>query len=122
MATQPKDAVKQEVHYAVSDHVATLTIDRPEVQNTISGPMLDALTRHLLAANEDANVRAIVITATGRFLCAGLDLRGGGIAGGLSNSAGPANLDLRNTPSGGDSVVAKPLMARIGARKSCDTE
>ena len=94
MASQPNEVVKQDVHYAVADHVGTLTIDRPEVQNTISGPMLDALTRHLLTANEDNDVRAIVITATGRFFCAGLDLRGGGIAGGLTNNAGPANLDL----------------------------
>jgi enoyl-CoA hydratase/carnithine racemase len=113
MASQPNDAVKPDVLYAVADHVATLTIDRPEVQNTISGPMLDALTRHLLAANQDANVRAIVITATGKFFCAGLDLRGGGIAGGLSNSAGPANLDLRNTPPTVLHSVDKPTICAL---------
>jgi enoyl-CoA hydratase/carnithine racemase len=44
-------------------------------------------------------VRAIIVTGTGRFFCAGLDLRGGGIASGLSeNKASPSNLDLRNTP------------------------
>src|SRR4030095_12103734 len=53
MASQPKDAAKQDVIYEVADNVATLTINRPEVQNTISGPMLDSLTKHLLAANED---------------------------------------------------------------------
>jgi enoyl-CoA hydratase/carnithine racemase len=98
MASQPKDAAPQEVLYEVADHVATLTINRPEVQNTISGPMLDTLTQHLLRANEDPDVRAIVLTGSGRFFCAGLDLRGGGISGGLSSNAGPANLDLRNTP------------------------
>jgi enoyl-CoA hydratase/carnithine racemase len=98
MASQPKDAVPQDVLYQVADRIATLTINRPEAQNTISGPMLDALTKHLLHANEDPEVRAIVLTGTGRFFCAGLDLRGGGISSGLSSNAGPANLDLRNTP------------------------
>jgi enoyl-CoA hydratase/carnithine racemase len=102
MAT-PADALHddqdQEVLYAVADHVATITFNRPDRQNTISGPMLSALTRHLLEANEDPEVRAIVITGAGRFFCAGLDLRGGGIASGLSNQrSSPASLDLRNTP------------------------
>ena len=114
MASQPKDATKQEVLYSVSDHVATLTINRPEVQNTISGPMLDALTRHLLTANEDREVRAIVITGAGKFFCAGLDLRGGDIGGGLSsNNAGPANLDLRNTPPTVLHAVDKPTICAL---------
>ncbi len=113
MASQPKDATKQDVLYQVADHVATLTINRPEVQNTISGPMLDSVTRHLLAANEDRDVRAIVITGTGRFFCAGLDLRGGDIGTGLSNSAGPANLDLRNTPPTVLHAVDKPTICAL---------
>ncbi len=88
-----------DVLYQVADHVATITLNRPDQQNTISGPMLDALTRRLLAADADPEVRAIVVTGSGRFFCAGLDLRGGGIAAGLSDKrAAPANLDLRNTP------------------------
>jgi len=88
-----------EVLYAVADHVATITINRPDQQNTISGPMLGALTQHMLQANEDPDVRAMVITGSGRFFCAGLDLRGGGIASGLSNQrSSPASLDLRNAP------------------------
>ena len=114
MASQPKDVAKQEVLYTVSDHVATLTINRPEVQNTISGPMLDALTQYLLKANEDRDVRAIVVTGTGKFFCAGLDLRGGDIGGGLSgNNAGPANLDLRNTPPTVLHAVDKPTICAL---------
>jgi enoyl-CoA hydratase/carnithine racemase len=113
MASQPKDAAKQEVLYEVADHIATVTINRPEVQNTISGPMLDALTRYLLQANEDPQVRAIVLTGSGRFFCAGLDLRGGSISSGLSNSAGPANLDLRNTPPTVLHNLDKPVICAL---------
>ena len=99
MATAPESAHDAEVLYEVADHVATITINRPDQQNTISGPMLDALTRHMLQANDDPDVRAMVITGNGRFFCAGLDLRGGGIASGLSSQrTSPSNLDLRNTP------------------------
>lgn len=99
MATADDQLTVNEVLYRVADHVATVTLNRPEQQNTISGPMLDALTAYLLQANEDPEVRAIVVTGSGRFFCAGLDLRGGGIAAGLSNRrSSPVNLDLRNTP------------------------
>ncbi len=93
------DDTRTDVLYDVTDHVATLTLNRPEVQNTISGPMLEALSARLIEADNDTEVRAIVITGNGRFFCAGLDLRGGGIASGLSDErAAPANLDLRNAP------------------------
>jgi enoyl-CoA hydratase/carnithine racemase len=88
----------QEVLYTVADHVATIQFNCPDRQNTISGPMLGELSRLLVAANEDPEVRAIVIAGSGRFFCAGLDLRGGGIAGGLSGGSSPATLDLRNAP------------------------
>jgi enoyl-CoA hydratase/carnithine racemase len=100
MASDRGPEPNEEVLYAVADRVATITINRPDQQNTISGPMLDALTRRLIEADHDPEVRAIVLTGAGRFFCAGLDLRGGGgIAGGLSSGRStPANLDLRNTP------------------------
>ena len=99
MATAPKQDNDNDVLYEVADHVATITINRPDRQNTISGPMLDALSKRLLEANADPDVRAMVITGSGRFFCAGLDLRGGGISSGLSSqNSSPSNLDLRNTP------------------------
>ena len=88
----------KEVLYDVADHIATITINRPEDRNTISQRMLDTLTEHLLTANADSEVRAIVLTGAGKFFCAGLDLRGGGIADMGQSSGAPPNLDLRNTP------------------------
>ena len=96
MATAADKVSKDEVLFDVSDAVATITINREELQNTISGPMLDGLTKLLLKADRDPEVRAIVITGTGRFFCAGLDLRSGG--SGVGQNTGAANLDLRNTP------------------------
>jgi enoyl-CoA hydratase/carnithine racemase len=88
-----------EVLYEVADHVATITLNRPERMNTISGPMLSQLTQRLVEADRDPDVRVVILTGTGRAFCAGLDLseatKGGGITGGTSTAT---NLDLRNTP------------------------
>jgi enoyl-CoA hydratase/carnithine racemase len=87
------------VLYEVADHVATITFNRPDQQNTISGPMLNSLTEMLLQADADTDVRAIIVTGAGKFFCAGLDLRGSDITKNLSEGkSSPANLDLRNTP------------------------
>jgi enoyl-CoA hydratase/carnithine racemase len=90
-----------EVLYAVADHIATITLNRPDRMNTISRAMLTELTEHLLAADRDPQVRVVILTGTGRAFCAGLDLgevvRGdsNGIAGGAGQSV---TLDLKATP------------------------
>ena len=58
-----------EVLYEVSDAIATITLNRPERMNTISGPMLGQLSALLLQADKDPSVRAIILTATGPLLC-----------------------------------------------------
>ena len=75
------------------DHVALLTLNRPERMNTISQSMLSALSRELLACEADPEVRAIVLTGAGRAFCAGLDLQDAASEEGLSK--GGFALDLR---------------------------
>lgn len=88
-----------EVLYEVADHIATITLNRAEHQNTISRPMLESLSEHMLTADEDPDVRVIIITGSGRFFCAGLDLRSGTVGGGEGGQrAGGGKFDLRNTP------------------------
>lgn len=91
-----------EMLFEKDGHVATLTIHRPERMNTISRSMLDQLSRLLLRADEDQDVRVIVLTGSGRFFCAGLDLEeaaaGQGIGSLSDASRVRPTLDLRNTP------------------------
>jgi enoyl-CoA hydratase/carnithine racemase len=63
-----------EVLYEVTEHIATVTLNAPERMNTISGPMLAAISEVLLRADRDPQVRCIVVTGAGRAFCAGLDL------------------------------------------------
>src|ERR1051325_1634817 len=101
-APQPAEkAAAPEVLYDVADGVATITLNRPERMNTISGPMLNQLTELLLKANADTAVRCIILTGTGRAFCAGLDLvdatQGSGIGSQSQGANVSVNLDLRNT-------------------------
>ena len=89
-----------EMLYDVEDHVGTITFNRPDQQNTISRDMLARFGDLLLEADADEDVRAIIITGTGKFFCAGLDLRGSDITDGLSDRTKRVSptIDLRNTP------------------------
>lgn len=92
---------EEQVLYEVDGHVATVTLNRPDRLNAISGPMLSQLSKRLLEADRDRQVRVIVLTGAGRAFCAGLDLQdassGDGIGSG-GGGAGAAELDIRNAP------------------------
>jgi enoyl-CoA hydratase/carnithine racemase len=81
-------------------HVASLVLNRPERMNTISQPMLTALSDALLACDEDPEIRAIVVTGRGRAFCAGLDLQDAASDEGVSKGGFPMGmkLDVRRFP------------------------
>ena len=60
---------------AISDFVATITINRPEVRNAIDLPTALKLERAIDEAEESADVRVIVLAATGPVFSAGMDLK-----------------------------------------------
>ena len=101
-ATQPAaEAAADEVLYAVADHVATITLNAPQRMNTISGPMLGALTQCLQRANDDSEVRVAILTGAGRVFCAGLNLeaqRQGKDTISVGSGVTRTSIDLRNTP------------------------
>ena len=64
----------QEISYEVTDPVATITLDRPQVLNAWTTRM-GAEVKHALAqAEADDRVVGIVLTGAGRGFCAGADL------------------------------------------------
>ena len=58
-----------------ADGVITLTLNRGERLNPLSGDMIAALTRELAAIAKDQSVRAVVIAGAGRGFCAGHDMK-----------------------------------------------
>ena len=61
--------------YEVKDHVAKLTLNRPEKLNAMTGTTFQEITVALNEAEKDNNVRVLVITGNGRAFCAGVDLK-----------------------------------------------
>ena len=80
------------------DGVLTLTLNRPERLNAISGPMLAALSAELDRANVDPEVRVVVLTGAGRGFCAGLDLKARADGDDMSGATDLRLFDLHNTP------------------------
>ena len=95
-----KRSTAADVLYTVEGHVATITLNRPERMNTISGPMLDLLTELLLKADGDEAIRSVILTGSGRAFCAGLDLSDAVKDGAAleTRSMSSSTLDLKSTP------------------------
>jgi len=90
-----------ELLYEKDGAIATITLNRPERLNAISVGMLDELSRRLVEADADRDVRVIVLTGAGRGFCAGLDLVDATSGSGIGSGGGggfPPTLDLRDAP------------------------
>lgn len=59
------------------DHggLRVLTLNRPSARNALSGQLISALYAGLTAADDDEDVRAVVLTGADPAFCAGVDLK-----------------------------------------------
>jgi len=60
----------------LDEGVLTLTLNRPEARNAMSGAMTAALSQQLAWAELAAEVKCVVLTGAGRGFCAGGDVKG----------------------------------------------
>ncbi len=60
--------------YEVDDGVAIVTVDRPDALNALNGDLLFELSLAFELAEADLNVRALIITGSGRAFVAGADI------------------------------------------------
>lgn len=71
--------------------VLTLTLNRPEARNAMSGEMTAALAAQLADAELNPQVRCIILTGAGKGFCAGGDVKG--MASDGDGSAGDNTID-----------------------------
>ena len=64
-----------EVLISIQNHVATLTLNRPEARNAYSSQMIRELVRGLDELELNPEVRAVILTGAGRAFSAGGDLK-----------------------------------------------
>ena len=77
------------IKYEVEDQILTITLNRPDKLNAFNAAMQREMIEAFDAADGDDNIRAIIITGSGRAFCAGAD---------LSSGAGTFDRDARRGP------------------------
>lgn len=66
----------EEIIYTVENkNIALITINRPEAMNALTIKTHDELREAIEAAEQDSNIRVIVITGAGRGFCSGDDVK-----------------------------------------------
>jgi enoyl-CoA hydratase/carnithine racemase len=67
-----------QIRYDVADHIATITLNRPDQLNAFTGTMMRELIDAFDRVDADDDVRVVIVTGAGRGFCAGADLSSGG--------------------------------------------
>lgn len=63
-----------EIIYEIENSIATITLNRPEKRNALNDALVNSLKQALSDANQNDNLRAIIIKGTGKDFCSGADL------------------------------------------------
>jgi enoyl-CoA hydratase/carnithine racemase len=62
--------------YEVADQIATVTLNRPTKLNAYTATMGREIVEAVRRADDDGEVRVIILTGAGRAFCAGADISG----------------------------------------------
>ena len=107
----------EHILYEVTDHIATITLHRPDHLNAFTRQMLAEMLDVFDRTDQDDDVRAVIVTGSGRAFCAGADLSAGG--GTFKDGGGGADTDIGIQRDGGGMLVLriydskKPVIAAV---------
>lgn len=87
LRTNGNVAVAERVAIEIADHVATVTLTRPEKHNALDVAMFEAITAAAERLAGEPGVRAVVLHGAGPSFCSGLD-----VAGVMANQPGSDDL------------------------------
>jgi enoyl-CoA hydratase/carnithine racemase len=99
----------QQTLYNVANRVATITLNRPDKLNAWTALMESEVRSHMENAEQDDEVRVIVLTGAGRGFCAGADMS-------LLSAVAERGLDYRDLDDRGrEQVLSDGANRREGA-------
>ncbi len=109
------------------EHIATITMNRPERFNALIPEMFTELKESLKQVGEDDDVRVVVLTGAGRGFCTGSDVKEGGASkqGGLSaqKSIEEVRQHIRHNPQKITLAIRnmeKPIIAMVNGAAVAD--
>ncbi len=107
-----------QIIYAVDEHIATITLNRPDQLNAFTGTMMYELVDAFDRIDADDDVRVVIVTGAGRGFCAGADLSSGGET--FSRGGSDVATKVEGVPRDGGGIVSlrifectKPVIAAI---------
>lgn len=97
----------QYLKFATENHVATVTLERPEKLNAVSPEMTDEIREVVATINTTADIRSVVLTGTGKAFCAGSDI--------AELDTYPNAWEFRDRPDYCDAIrsIKKPVVAAV---------
>ena len=99
--------------YAVSDHIARVTLNRPERRNALNPRAYAEIEAAFRAASDDPEVRCVVITGADPAFCSGEDVKEM-MTGEASATPRPTRTRYEPTPAGMAAVECeKPVIAAV---------
>jgi enoyl-CoA hydratase/carnithine racemase len=117
------------LRHEIEKNILTVTLNRPDQLNAFTVDMANELITVFKQANDNDEIRAIVVTGSGKAFCAGMDLSIDGNVFGLDESLQPTLEDMKTRlhekeieegvrDTGGQVVLAifnckKPVIAAI---------
>jgi 2-(1,2-epoxy-1,2-dihydrophenyl)acetyl-CoA isomerase len=109
----------EELIERVEHGVSWITLNRPDVGNAITPAQRSRILEVLTEADDRADVRCVVLGATGKHFCTGADLTVN-IPSGEDGGPAPATAIMRNLAEGAQRLIAKimdcqkPVIASVG--------
>jgi enoyl-CoA hydratase/carnithine racemase len=100
----------EQIRIEIKDSIATVTLDRPEKLNAMTGQMGRELEAAYQELDGNDDVRVIIVTGAGRAFCAGADLSSGG---NTFDAEGRAGFETGNGPKLRPWNMHKPIIAAI---------
>jgi 2-(1,2-epoxy-1,2-dihydrophenyl)acetyl-CoA isomerase len=106
--------------FDVADKIATITLNRPDAANAMNPLMARELSDAAIRCDDAADIRAVVIRATGKMFCAGGDLghfadAGDGVSALMKEMAGDLHMGISRLTRMNAPVIAAVNGTAAGA-------
>jgi E-phenylitaconyl-CoA hydratase len=99
--------------FDLTDNVAVITLNRPEVRNAMNRELREALAEALQRIGGDSDIRVAIITGAGRTFSAGADLKERAQIGRAADTGVASIIEASRATGFSTMAIQKPLIAAV---------